>query len=160
MRGNMPRHALLNKNICHFLGPWPRAISGKNIQSTETYTNDAMLHSGKRARSRSRVLDFSRFHGQGLNKASSPDDQSCECTSAKGTGQCFSASVPSGDLNFHGYGVFFHPFLRSGNWGDSTFITVANTSCICMGCPWVWKCHTFRSIILRFDSTKSQQWDG
>ena len=37
-------------------------ISGKKIQSTETYTNDTMLRSGffsvKHARSRSRILDF------------------------------------------------------------------------------------------------------
>ena len=43
-----------------FLVPSPSVISGKN-QSTETYTSNAMLRSGffgKRARWRSRVLDF------------------------------------------------------------------------------------------------------
>ena len=33
------KYAVLNKNICHFLGPWPSVFSGKKIQSTETYTN-------------------------------------------------------------------------------------------------------------------------
>ena len=31
--------AVLNKNICHLLGPWPSVFSGKKIRSTETYTN-------------------------------------------------------------------------------------------------------------------------
>ena len=33
------KYAVLNKNICHFLGPWPSVIFGKKIHSTETYTN-------------------------------------------------------------------------------------------------------------------------
>ena len=33
------RYSVLNKNICHFLGPSPSVFSGKKIQSTETYTN-------------------------------------------------------------------------------------------------------------------------
>ena len=50
--------------IREFLGPSPSEISGKKIQSAETYINDATLRSGffsaKRARWQSRVLDF--FH--------------------------------------------------------------------------------------------------
>ena len=33
------KYAMLNKNICHFSGPWPSVFPGKKIQSTETYTN-------------------------------------------------------------------------------------------------------------------------
>ena len=33
------KYAVLNKNLCHFLGPWPSVISGKKFQSTETYRN-------------------------------------------------------------------------------------------------------------------------
>ena len=45
---NMPictEQAVLNKNTCHFLGPWPSVIFGKKIQSIGTYTNilDAAL---------------------------------------------------------------------------------------------------------------------
>ena len=32
------KYAVLNKNICHFLRPWPSVFSEKT-QSTETYTN-------------------------------------------------------------------------------------------------------------------------
>ena len=56
------KDAVLNKNICHFLGLSPGALSGKKFQSIGTYTNDATLCSGvfpaKRARWQSRVLDF------------------------------------------------------------------------------------------------------
>ena len=55
-------NAVLNKNICHFLGPSPSAISGKKskaqkyIQMQRRCTLD--VFSAKRARWRSRVLDF------------------------------------------------------------------------------------------------------
>ena len=56
------RYAELNKNICHFLGPWPSVFSGKKIQSTETYTNRLnaalWIFFGKHARWRSHVSDF------------------------------------------------------------------------------------------------------
>ena len=60
------------KNICHFLGPSPSALSGKKFQNMGTYTkwcNAALwIFSAKRARWRSRVLDFfSRIHGSGLS---------------------------------------------------------------------------------------------
>ena len=56
------RYTVLNKNICHFLGPSPSAISGKKIQIMGTYTKwcNAVLwiFSAKRARWWSRVLDL------------------------------------------------------------------------------------------------------
>ena len=39
-------YAVLNKIICHFLGPLPSALSDKKFQSTGTYTNGATLRSG------------------------------------------------------------------------------------------------------------------
>ena len=40
------KYAALNKNICHFLGQSPSALSRKKFQSIGTQTNDAMLCSG------------------------------------------------------------------------------------------------------------------
>ena len=62
------KYAVLNKNICHSLGPSLSALSGKKFQSTGTYTNDATLHSGFFPRNALgdgpafRIL-FSRIHG-------------------------------------------------------------------------------------------------
>ena len=39
------KDTVLNKNICHFLGPSPSALSGKKFESTGTYKNDATLRS-------------------------------------------------------------------------------------------------------------------
>ena len=40
------KYAVLNKNICHFLGPSPSAISGKKTKAWEHIQNDAVLRSG------------------------------------------------------------------------------------------------------------------
>ena len=55
------KYAVLNKNICHFLGSSPSALSGKNPKHRKIYKwyNAALwFFPGKRARWRSHFLDF------------------------------------------------------------------------------------------------------
>ena len=40
------KYAVLNKNLCHFLGPWPSMISGKKSKAQKRIQNDATLRYG------------------------------------------------------------------------------------------------------------------
>ena len=62
---NEGKYAALNKNICHFLGPSPTALSRKNSKAQEHIQIDAMLRSGFFRNTRS-VPRFGFFQDAGI----------------------------------------------------------------------------------------------